>query len=407
MSEFIQIHPLTAYPPACLNRDDLGRPKTAHVGNRERLRISSQCLKRAWRTSDLFRDYREQGMGVRTKEMGLLLYKLLENGNEKSLFHMIRDKDTPAHITTKTTLDQDRVQGIEQVMNLFAECVGLPKKEKMNDAKALKVVLTTKQPVHFSPEEIEALDELIQRIRTGEVVIRTEAERKAAKTGKDMPPPIDDKKLDLLRTQTQAFDIAMFGRMLASSPLYNKEAAVQVSHAFTVHPSAVENDYFSAVDDLNYHEEESGAAHIGEAGFGAGLFYNYVCVNRTLLEGNLPDYDEKKIEKLLQALLHAVTQVSPTGKQNSFASRALSHYVRVEKGFDQPRSLALAFYNPCSEDDMLAESIRKIEKMAQNLDTAYGQTWRTETLKVEESGCEGTLEKLAEFIANPAEDGQS
>jgi CT1975-like protein. len=32
MKKFLQIHVLTSYPPANLNRDDLGRPKTAIVG---------------------------------------------------------------------------------------------------------------------------------------------------------------------------------------------------------------------------------------------------------------------------------------------------------------------------------------------------------------------------------------
>ena len=54
MSTFIQLHLLTSYPPSNLNRDDLGRPKTAIMGGKTRLRVSSQSLKRAWRTSDLF-----------------------------------------------------------------------------------------------------------------------------------------------------------------------------------------------------------------------------------------------------------------------------------------------------------------------------------------------------------------
>ena len=54
MSEFIQLHMLVSYPPSNLNRDDLGRPKTAVMGRTQRLRISSQSLKRAWRTSDIF-----------------------------------------------------------------------------------------------------------------------------------------------------------------------------------------------------------------------------------------------------------------------------------------------------------------------------------------------------------------
>ena len=54
MSRFLQLHLLTFFPPANLNRDDTGRPKTAVVGGATRLRLSSQALKRAWRTSDVF-----------------------------------------------------------------------------------------------------------------------------------------------------------------------------------------------------------------------------------------------------------------------------------------------------------------------------------------------------------------
>jgi CRISPR system Cascade subunit CasC len=50
MNRFIQLHQLTSYPPANLNRDDLGRPKTAKMGGVDRLRVSSQSLKRAWRS---------------------------------------------------------------------------------------------------------------------------------------------------------------------------------------------------------------------------------------------------------------------------------------------------------------------------------------------------------------------
>jgi CRISPR system Cascade subunit CasC len=46
MSNFLQLHLLTSYPPACLNRDDLNRPKSAIMGGVNRLRISSQSLKK-------------------------------------------------------------------------------------------------------------------------------------------------------------------------------------------------------------------------------------------------------------------------------------------------------------------------------------------------------------------------
>jgi len=75
MSRFIQLHLLTSYPPSNLNRDDLGRPKTAMMGGHSRLRISSQSLKRSWRTSDVFKETLEGHIGVRTKEIGKEVFK--------------------------------------------------------------------------------------------------------------------------------------------------------------------------------------------------------------------------------------------------------------------------------------------------------------------------------------------
>jgi CRISPR system Cascade subunit CasC len=79
MTTFVQIHLLTSYPPACLNRDDLNRPKTAVMGGVQRLRISSQSLKRAWRTSEIFEEALSGHIGTRTKEMGLRVYERLKD----------------------------------------------------------------------------------------------------------------------------------------------------------------------------------------------------------------------------------------------------------------------------------------------------------------------------------------
>src|SRR5215475_86821 len=45
----IELHILQSFPVSCLNRDDVGAPKTATFGGVTRARISSQCLKRAIR----------------------------------------------------------------------------------------------------------------------------------------------------------------------------------------------------------------------------------------------------------------------------------------------------------------------------------------------------------------------
>ena len=86
MSQFIQLHLLTSYPPSNLNRDDQGRPKTAKMGGFDRLRVSSQSLKRHWRVSELFEKTLANKIGIRTKCFGLTLFKALtDKGMDKEL----------------------------------------------------------------------------------------------------------------------------------------------------------------------------------------------------------------------------------------------------------------------------------------------------------------------------------
>jgi CRISPR system Cascade subunit CasC len=47
--KLLELHILQSFPVSCLNRDDVGAPKSAVFGGVTRARISSQCLKRAIR----------------------------------------------------------------------------------------------------------------------------------------------------------------------------------------------------------------------------------------------------------------------------------------------------------------------------------------------------------------------
>ena len=47
--KLIELHILQSFPVSCLNRDDVGAPKTATFGGATRARISSQSLKQAIR----------------------------------------------------------------------------------------------------------------------------------------------------------------------------------------------------------------------------------------------------------------------------------------------------------------------------------------------------------------------
>ena len=70
MRRFLQLHLLTFYPPSNPNRDDTGKPKTAIMGGHPRQRISSQALKRAWRTSGAFEKALKGHVAERTQRLG-------------------------------------------------------------------------------------------------------------------------------------------------------------------------------------------------------------------------------------------------------------------------------------------------------------------------------------------------
>jgi len=183
-------------------------------------------------------------------------------------------------------------------------------------------------------------------------------------------------ELRLLRDKMYAVDVALFGRMLASAPAYNIEASCQVAHSISVHPVVIEDDYFTAVDDLNDRSEDAGAAHIGETGFAAGLFYSYMCLNRELLEENLGG-DKALAARAIRALTEAAVKVAPEGKQNSFGSRAYASYVLAEKGDQQPRSLSVAFLKPITGSDYGNDSIKALTTQLDNMDVVYGDCAET------------------------------
>jgi CRISPR system Cascade subunit CasC len=149
------------------------------------------------------------------------------------------------------------------------------------------------------------------------------------------------------------------------------DAAAQIAHAISVHSVAVEDDFFTAVDDLNRGEEDMGAGHMGETEFAAGLFYLYVCIDRALLLDNL-NGDSELMRKTLSALTEAVAKIAPTGKQNSFASRARASYILCEKGDEQPRSLSAAFLKPVNDNDMLTNAIERLRQAMASMDKVYG-----------------------------------
>ncbi len=345
MTIFLQLHLLTIYPPANLNRDDIGRPKTAIFGDTPRLRVSSQALKRAWRTSEVFEHHLKGHLGQRTQRFGEVVERhLLALG-----------------------APEDRARAIaREVADLF----GKPKPDADKNPTHIE------QLAFLSPEERTAALALAERALAGAT--------------------IDQKKVGILRQADTAVDIAMFGRMLADDPAFNRDAAVQVAHAITTHKAVVEDDYYTAVDDLKTAAEDAGAGFVGEAGFGAGVFYLYACIDRDLLERNLGG-DRALAGAGIAALIEAAATVSPKGKQASFASRARTDYLLVEKGETAPRTLAGAFFKPVwsRKGDLLEASITELGALRRRYAAAYGDA--TEAREMNVLSGTGTLADVIAF----------
>lgn len=354
MSRFLQLHFLTVYPPSNPNRDDQGRPKSASFGGAPRLRLSSQSIKRAVRQSDVMRKGLDGHIGERTRRLG-----------EHVRMHLLSkgaDAKQASEIATK----------IAQMVS------------KLDTSKAPEVVNTTL--VFFSPKELEKARSIAELALRGEKI----------PAGKELAQAI-------MQTADGAVDVAMFGRMLAGEKgisadyigAYEREAAVQVSHALTTHRALVEDDFYTAVDDLN-EKEDLGAGFVGDAGFGSGVYYLYACVDCDLLEENLAG-DRALARVAAAALVEALATTSPAGKQNSYAHRPRAGYIRAEFGSQQPRSLAGAFFKAVEGADLMPASVKAMEDMAGLMDKAYGAAFDSHRVMNVADG-KGSLADIIAFI---------
>ena len=114
-----------------------------------------------------------------------------------------------------------------------------------------------------------------------------------------------------------------------------------------------------------------------------------------MLVNNLGSETEAK--KAVKALLEASATVSPSGKQNSFASRAYASFVMIEKGKKQPRSLASAFLKPIYGDDLLGKAIESLKNTQDNMNKVFGDCYDARYI-MDVSVGEGSLKEAHAFL---------
>lgn len=377
MNRFIQIHTLTSYPASLLNRDDAGFAKRIPFGGCTRVRVSSQCLKRHWRSFDGAESLRgaDAPMALRSRvTFDREVYsKLREEGVDEGLARAVTEA-----VKAEVFGESDKKKAKE-------EAAAEKRAKKKGDGKGLEDVKDDAKPAEAG--------------RTEQVTVlgRPEVEyflKHARAVCADKPSPdkvaklvadgMKDARKNLAALRVGAgLDAAMFGRMVTSDILARCDAAVHVAHAFTVHAESAETDYFSAIDELERDRDETqlGSGHIGTAELTTGLFYGYVVVDVPLLVSNLESCDAKKWREadhtlardVVRRMVHMAATVSPGAKRGSTAPHAYAHAVLLEATDAQPRTLANAFLRAVdARGDLLANTYRALDAHLAAFDGMYG-----------------------------------
>lgn len=314
--KLIELHILQSFPVSCLNRDDVGSPKSALFGGTRRARISSQCLKRASR---------------------------ITAASDSTGFNGIRSRHllTPFAEALKAAgiEDESALKNAEELCAIFSKL----------DSKNKDQVTTA---VYLSPGEIE---QIARSIAAGE----------------------DAKKAAKAATRNDAADIALFGRMVANDPNLNVDGAAMFSHALSTHRADNEVDFFSAVDDRKADAEDAGAGMIGTLEFNSATYYRYCAINLDLLanDKHLGGLNEDERKDILRAFIKAVLTAVPGARKNSMSAATLPHEVLgIRKASGQPLQLVNAFEEPvpASKKGFVSSSLEKMNGHLTDIEKVWG-----------------------------------
>ena len=378
---FINFHVLISHNPSCLNRDDMNMQKTAVFGGVNRVRISSQSLKRAMRTSDYYA--RHLGVpSIRTRELEKLIPIFAEKLKDefdktlvaKTMELFVRAKASEAEVDDSENQDEGATAdagaakklavapwSVEEIRVL---CGIVARVELSEDEVSRAKIAAAKQKGRTKKTEQEFIDEALtkKRVKTVEGSI----EQVRAAIGKTS-------------------DIALSGRMATSGLMTTVDGAMAIAHAITTHAVEPQDvDWFTAVDDLTADAGEKGAAYLDTQQFSSGVFYRYASLNLKQLQVNLgllPDMksaetaDSRKAAlEIARHVFHMLATVVPSAKQQSFAAHNLADFAVVSFA-DQPISLANAFEEPIRRDrngGFLKTSVAALADYWTRINTGYG-----------------------------------
>lgn len=402
---FINFHVLISHGPSCLNRDDMNMQKTAVFGGVNRVRVSSQSLKRSLRTSS----YYASTLGTastRTRE----LERLIPAFTDALLPGFKRELEEKKAEAPNDEIDS--VREVDKFRELVAKTMELFVRAKSPDEEAEGVAASnesddsdkaTSKKLAVAPwsiEEIRVLCGIVGGVAlTADEFAKAKADaaKQKGKKKKTEQEFVDDlltktrikavkANIDIVRRAfASTVDIALSGRMATSGLMTTVDGAMAIAHAITTHAVEPQDvDWFTAVDDLSADAGETGAGHLDTQQFSSGVFYRYASLNLKQLQVNLgllPDMKSQETADSRKAALdialhvcHMLATVVPSAKQQSFAAHNLADFVVVSFA-DQPISLANAFEEPVKKDrngGFLKPSVAALADYWTRINTAYG-----------------------------------
>ena len=301
----IEFHILQSFPVSCLNRDDVGAPKSAMIGGTLRARVSSQCWKRAIRMA--MHDY----CGVQTASRTTMLSSL------------IREKCNAAGATDEQA---------EYCGNVAAKILNSSDKENKKDALFF-----------ISDAEANAITEIFKEKAFDMMAIEESLKEKSKKKGqKNENEEEGAKKEDGLKTRVleiltkekerenmDGLDISLFGRMAANAPEVNVEASASVAHAISTHKAVSEVEFFTAVDDYREEHKIPGSGHMGSLEFNSATYYRYISLDLGQLLANLGNDDSLDLSPAIAAFTKALYLAVPPARQTTMTASTLWDYAKV------------------------------------------------------------------------------
>ncbi len=352
----IEFHILQSFPVTCLNRDDVGAPKTAIIGGSTRARVSSQCWKRQVR--------------LEMKALGIV------HGNRTKLISQLIKN---ACIEAGATEEQASVCGkkIDHIFIANVEGKSAKKKGKLKENETDSVDPQVKSKdndtlIFLSPKEVNYI---VMAFKTQDfnpdLVIKEKKD--VTKQAKELEKLIasDPNPMD-------AVDIALFGRMVAKAASMNVEAAASFSHAISTHKVSNEVEFFTAIEDLP--GEEPGAAHMGSLEFNSATYYRYISLDLGQLWQTLQGVAfTSAVEAFIKALFIAVPSARQTTQSGASPWDFAKIFIRKGQRLQVPFETAVkqkdgGFLQPSIV--ALTEYLEKKKKLFSSLFGAQAEyTW--------------------------------